>query len=103
MTQARRRTITIVGLTAPAYLWLALTVLFPLCAMLYFSFLTFSPMGGRETEFTLRHYQSFFEKRIYWYNAWRSIEPALSVPGFSLLLVSRGALGPPKQKKGRGR
>jgi spermidine/putrescine transport system permease protein len=103
MTGARRRTITIVGLTAPAYLWLTLTVLFPLCAMLYFSFLTFSPMGGRETEFTLKHYQSFFEKRIYWYNAWRSIELALFVTGFCLLFGYPAALGLAKHIKGRWR
>ena len=47
---------TIAGLTAPAYLWLTLTIFLPLSAMLYFSFLTVAPMGGKEASFTLEHY-----------------------------------------------
>jgi len=74
MDKQRRQAWSIFGLTAPTYIWLTVTVLLPLTAMLYFSFLTVSPMGGRETSFTLKHYVNFFEKRIYWYNAWRSVE-----------------------------
>lgn len=74
-----RRTRIITTLTAPAYLWLALTVLLPLSAMLYFSFLTVAPIGGREAAFTLAHYRDFFTKEIYWYNAWRSFELAFWV------------------------
>jgi spermidine/putrescine transport system permease protein len=103
MNAAQHRTIAIVGLTAPAYLWLALTVLLPLCAMLYFSFLTFSPMGGHESEFTLKHYASFFEKRIYWYNAWRSIELAMYVTTLCLVVGYPAALGLAKYVKGRWR
>ena len=69
-----RQTRTVFALTAPAYLWLAVTVLLPLATMLYFSFLTASPLGGKEVSFTLKHYTDFFTKQIYWYNAWRSIE-----------------------------
>jgi len=100
---AGRRTAAIFGLTAPAYLWLAVTVLLPLCAMLYFSFLTASPMGGRATEFTLDHYTSFFTKRIYWYNAWRSIELAIYVTAICLAVGYPAALGLAKYVKGRWR
>ena len=44
------------GLTGPAYLWLAVAVFLPLSAMLYFSFLTVAPFGGREAAVTLKHY-----------------------------------------------
>ncbi len=44
---AGRRRWAVFGLTAPAYIWLALTVLLPLSAMLYFSFLTVAPIGAR--------------------------------------------------------
>ena len=50
----------IIALTAPAYLWLALTVFLPLSAMVYFSFLTEAPIGGRTAEWTLAHYIAFF-------------------------------------------
>jgi spermidine/putrescine transport system permease protein len=90
-------------LTAPAYLWLALTMLLPLGAMLYFSFLDFSPMGGRETAFTLDHYGAFFTKRIYWYNAWRSIELAIYVTAICLAIGYPAALGLAKHVKGRWR
>jgi spermidine/putrescine transport system permease protein len=100
---ARRRTTAIFALTAPAYLWLTLTVLLPLCAMLYFSFLTSSPMGGRETEFTLKHYAAFFEKRIYWYNAWRSVELGIYVTAICLLVGYPAAFGLAKHVKGRWR
>jgi spermidine/putrescine transport system permease protein len=103
MTAASRQIRTIFALTAPAYLWLALTVLLPLGAMLYFSFLTVSPMGGRATQFTLAHYASFFEKRIYWYNAWRSIELAIYVTALCLLIGYPAALGLAKYVKGRWR
>jgi spermidine/putrescine transport system permease protein len=100
---ARRRTLAIMGLTAPAYIWLTLTVFLPLCAMLYFSFLTSSPMGGRETAFTLKHYAAFFEKRIYWYNAWRSVELGVYVTALCLLIGYPAALGLAKYMKGRWR
>ena len=48
------------GLTGPAYLWLALTIFLPLSAMLFFSFLTVAPINGRPIEGTLRAIISFF-------------------------------------------
>jgi spermidine/putrescine transport system permease protein len=98
-----RKTRTVFALTAPAYLWLAATVLLPLAAMFYFSFLTASPLGGKEVHFTLKHYTDFFTKRIYWYNAWRSIELGLYVTVLCLLIGYPAALGLARRVKGRWR
>jgi spermidine/putrescine transport system permease protein len=103
MNTHRRQAWSIFGLTAPAYIWLAITVLLPLTAMLYFSFLTAAPIGGKEATFTLRHYVGFFTKSIYWYNAWRSIELGLYVTGTCLILAYPAALGLAKVVKGRWR
>ncbi|WP_119270406.1 ABC transporter permease [Taklimakanibacter deserti] len=99
MRQAR----TVFALTAPAYLWLAVTVLLPLAAMFYFSFLTASPLGGKEVHFTLKNYTDFFTKHIYWYNAWRSIELGLYVTALCLVIGYPAALGLAKYVKGRWR
>ena len=54
MRRAVRQRLTILGLTAPAYVWLALTIFLPLSAMFYFSFLTVVPLAARGTaSFTL--------------------------------------------------
>jgi len=68
-----RERLTVVGLTAPAYLWLTLTIFLPLSAMLYFSFLTVAPFGGRQAEFTFDNYLTFFTKEVYRTNALRSL------------------------------
>lgn len=98
-----RQARTVFALTAPAYLWLAVTVLLPLAAMFYFSFLTASPLGGKEVHFTLKHYTDFFTKPIYWYNAWRSIELGLYVTALCLIIGYPAALGLAKYVKGRWR
>jgi spermidine/putrescine transport system permease protein len=103
MTPASRQSRAVFALTAPAYLWLAVTVLLPLAAMLYFSFLTASPMGGKAVSFTLKHYTDFFTKEIYWYNAWRSIQLGFYVTALCLLIGYPAALGLAKQIKGRWR
>jgi spermidine/putrescine transport system permease protein len=100
---AQRSRLTILALTGPTYVWLTVTVLLPLCAMLYFSFLTASPMGGKETSFTIEHYTDFFTKRIYWYNAWRSVELGIYVTSFCLIIGYPAALGLAKHIKGRWR
>ena len=61
----RRRLWAVIGLTGPAYVWLAFTVLLPLSAMLYFSFLTVAPIGARIAEPTLDNYLDFFRKGFY--------------------------------------
>jgi spermidine/putrescine transport system permease protein len=98
-----RQTRTVFALTAPAYLWLAVTVMLPLATMLYFSFLTASPLGGKEVSFTLKHYTDFFTKQIYWYNAWRSVELGLYVTALCLIIGYPAALGLAKYIKGRWR
>jgi len=63
---------TLPVLLAPAYLWLAVTVFLPLSAMVYFSFLTDAPIGGREAAWTLSNYAEFFDKAFYRTLMWRS-------------------------------
>ena len=94
---------TILALTAPAYLWLALTVFLPLAVMLYFSFLTVTPLGGRVAEFTLTNYTDFFTKRIYWFNAWRSLEMGFYVTALCLLFAYPAAYFLAKWIAGRWR
>jgi spermidine/putrescine transport system permease protein len=93
----------ILALTAPAYLWLALTVFLPLSAMVYFSFLTQAPIGGRAAEWTLAHYIAFFTKEVYWRNAWRSFELGVYVTALCLLFAYPAALILAKHVKGRWR
>src|SRR4029079_9623466 len=101
--QVSRQTRTVFALTAPAYLWLAVTVLLPLAALFYFSFLTASPLGGQEVQVTLQHYCHFFTKPIYWYNAWRSIELGFYVTAICLVIGYPAAFGLAKFVKGRWR
>jgi spermidine/putrescine transport system permease protein len=103
MAAGRRQAGAILALTAPAYIWLTLAVFLPLGAMLWFSFLTVSPMGGREASLTLRHYVAFFTRDIYWWNAWRSVELGLIVTGLCLLIAFPAAWGLAKVIRGRWR
>lgn len=103
MSLNARQTRTIIGLIGPAYAWLALTIFLPLAAMLYFSFLTVTPIGGRVAEFTIANYTDFFTKHIYWYNAWRSFELGLYVTGLCLLIGYPAAFFLAKRIKGRAR
>jgi spermidine/putrescine transport system permease protein len=50
----------VLSLISPAYLWLTLTILLPLSAMLYYSFLSDVPIGNREVSWTLENYGTFF-------------------------------------------
>jgi spermidine/putrescine transport system permease protein len=52
-------------LLAPAYLWLTAAVFLPLSAMLFFSFLSDTPIAGRDWQVTLENYATFFEKPFY--------------------------------------
>ncbi len=99
--QRQRQAVTL--LTAPAYLWLALTVFLPLAAMLYFSFLTVPPIGNRVPALTFEHYTAFFTKYIYWYNAWRSFELGLWVTGICLVIGYPAAFFLAKRISGRWR
>jgi spermidine/putrescine transport system permease protein len=98
-----KQTRAIVALTAPAYLWLALTIFLPLSAMMYFSVLTNAPIGGRQADWTLAHYVAFFTKEVYWRNAWRSFELGIYVTVLCLLFGYPAALILAKHIKGRWR
>jgi len=52
-------------LIAPAYLWLTAAVFLPLSAMLFFSILSDTPIGGRDWQVTLANYLEFFDKPFY--------------------------------------
>jgi spermidine/putrescine transport system permease protein len=71
--------------------------------MLYFSFLSAPPIGGREAHLTLEHYAAFFEKSIYWFNARRSLELGVHVTIFCLLIGYPAALMLAKHVRGRWR
>jgi spermidine/putrescine transport system permease protein len=103
MAAPPRQRLEIIALTAPAYLWLTATVFLPLMAMVYFSFLTTVPVGGRTASFTLAHYVSFFTKPVYWFNAWRSIELGIYVTTISLLVGYPAALALSRHVRGRWR
>ncbi|HXU57109.1 MAG TPA: ABC transporter permease [Verrucomicrobiae bacterium] len=100
---ASRRRGAVIGLTAPAYIWLALTVLLPLSAMLYFSFLTVAPIGARVAEWTLGNYLDYFRKGFYLTLTGRSLMLGLWVTGLCLLLGFPAALALAKYVRGRWR
>jgi ABC-type sugar transport system permease subunit len=49
----------------PISIWIILFVIAPLCVVLYFSFLTRSPVGKIINIFTLENYQNFFQGKYY--------------------------------------
>lgn len=103
MRAETRRRWAAFGLTAPAYVWLTLTIFLPLAAMLYFSFLTRTPFGAREAELTLQHYVSFFTKEFYQTLTWRSLRLGLDVTVLCLLIGYPAAYVLAKNVKGRWR
>lgn len=103
MQAETRRRWAAFGLTAPAYVWLTLTIFLPLAAMLYFSFLTKPPFGARETELTLAQYGAFFQKEFYRTLTWRSLRLGFDVTALCLLIGYPAAYVLAKQVKGRWR
>ncbi len=91
------------ALTAPAYLWLALTIFLPLSAMLFFSFLVKAPFGGRVVEFTFGQYTRFLERDFYLFLTWRSLLLGLVVTLVCALIGYPVALILAKHVKGRWR
>lgn len=90
-------------LLGPAYGWLALTILLPLAAMFYFSFLTVAPIGGRVAEPTLAHYAAFLDKDFYRVLAWRSLRLGFDVTLAAVLFGYPAALVLAKHVSGRWR
>lgn len=91
------------GLTAPAYVWLCVTVVLPLAMMLYFSFLSKMPMGAAEPAFSFRQYMAFFEKDFYRFLTWRSLMLGFHVTFFCVLIGYPAALVLARTVKGRWR
>ena len=91
------------GLTAPAYVWLALTIFVPLSAMLYFSFLTVAPIGGREAEFSLKHFHAFLDRDFYQKLTWRSLKLGFYVTLWCVIIGYPTALVLARHIKGRWR
>jgi spermidine/putrescine transport system permease protein len=98
-----RRRLAILGLTGPAYLWLIVTVLLPLSAMLYFSFLSKAPFGGREAVLTLKHYQAFLDKDFLQFLAWRSVRLGFNVTAICALIGFPAAYYLARRVRGRWR
>jgi spermidine/putrescine transport system permease protein len=63
----------LLGLFVPAYVWLIAMGFIPLFIMLYFSFLSDVPMGGREVYFTFENYFRYFTKSLYSKLTWDSL------------------------------
>ena len=91
----------VLSLISPAYLWLTLTILLPLSAMLYYSFLSDVPIGNREVSWTLDNYGRFFEKAFYSELMLRSFKLGAEVTAFCLLLGFPCALALAKSIRGR--
>ncbi|MDG2196927.1 MAG: ABC transporter permease [SAR324 cluster bacterium] len=91
----------VLSLISPAYLWLTLTILLPLSAMLYYSFLSDVPIGNREVSWTLENYGTFFEKAFYSELMLRSFKLGAEVTAFCLLLGFPCALALAKSIRGR--
>lgn len=100
-TASERR--AIVSLTAPAYLWLAVTIFLPLSAMLYCSFLDKSPLVPAAAHVTLAQYTAFFTRSVYLQLTWWSLELGIYVTFFCLLVGYPVAYVLAKQIKGRWR
>ena len=98
-----RPNLTPAYLLGPAYIWLLLTIFVPLSAMLLFSFMTVAPFGGREAEFTLKHYAAFFTKGFYRTLTWRSLRLGFDVTFWCLVIGYPAALALARWVPGRWR
>ena len=103
MPARRSQTWAVFGLTAPAYLWLTLTIFLPLSAMLFFSFLTVAPFGGREAELTLEHYHAYAERDFYRTLTWRSLRLGFDVTVGCILIGYPAAFALARYVRGRWR
>ena len=90
-------------LLSPAYLWLTVAVFLPLSAMLFFSFLAETPVGGRPVVFSLANYAEVFQRALYPTLLWKSLKLGIMVTGISVLIGFPCAWVLAKQIKGRSR
>jgi spermidine/putrescine transport system permease protein len=91
------------GLSAPAFLWLGITVLLPLAVMFYFSFMSRMPIGNAGAAFSLMQYASLLHEDFYRFLAWRSIKLGFHVTFFCVLIGYPAALILARTVKGRWR
>jgi len=91
------------ALIAPAYLWLTVAVFLPLSAMLFFSFLSDTPFGGREWVVTLENYVAFFERGFYADLLFRSLKLGALVTALCILIGFPCAYVLAKVIRGRSR
>jgi spermidine/putrescine transport system permease protein len=103
MTPTTRTRWAILGLTGPAYLWLALTIFVPMAAMLVLSFLDRSPLVPQPANFTLANYGAYFSKPFYLTLTWWSIVLGFWVTLFCLLVGYPAAYALAKRVRGRWR
>lgn len=92
-----------IALIAPAYLWLTVAVFLPLSAMLFFSFLSDTPFGGREWVVTLENYVAFFEREFYADLLFRSLKLGALVTALCILIGFPCAYVLAKVIRGRSR
>jgi spermidine/putrescine transport system permease protein len=103
MSPRQRQIGAIVGLTGPAYFWLALTIFLPLSAMLYCSVLDTSPLVPQPSHFTLKNYAAFFQKSFYLPLTWWSLQLGFWTTLFCFLIGYPAGYALAKQIKGRWR
>ncbi|WP_204352942.1 ABC transporter permease [Salinicola peritrichatus] len=94
---------SILALTGPAYLWLVVTVLLPLAAMFYFSFLSDVPLAARDWHATLANYAAFFQQDFYRTLMWRSLRLGFEVALWCFVIGFPCAYVLAKTIKGRWR
>lgn len=103
MRADRRRRLTIYGLTAPAYLWLLVTIFLPLCVMLFFSFLEKSPWRSQALILTSAQYERYFAKDYLLFLTQRSILLGFIVTAICIVIGYPAAYLLAKRVKGRWR
>lgn len=100
---ARTDRLRALSLLSPAYLWLTVAVFLPLSAMVFFSFLSDVPFGGRDWHATLDNYRAFFQTPTYAILLWKSVQLAVIVTVVSVLVGFPCAWVLAKMIKGRSR
>jgi spermidine/putrescine transport system permease protein len=103
MSPRQRQIRAIFSLTAPAYLWLAVTIFLPLSAMFYCSLIDTSPLVPKPANFTLANYAAFFQKSFYLPLTFWSLKLGFWTTLFCFLIGYPAAYALAKRIKGRWR
>jgi spermidine/putrescine transport system permease protein len=102
-TLERRDWFQALFLLSPAYVWLTAAVFLPLSAMVFFSFLTDLPFGGRDWRFTAANYAAFFQTMTYASLLWKSLKLGAIVTALCVIVGFPCAYVLAKVIKGRAR